>query len=79
MVSNLATGEPLWFGGDRKKETLDEFFQTQLSAFQRSAIRAPCVDMWEPFRHSLEQWVPSLANRVQFQPNGNHSFIEELI
>ena len=24
-------------------------------AFQRSAIRAACVDMWEPFRQSLEQ------------------------
>ena len=58
VVSNLETGEPLWFGRERKKETLDEFFQKQLSSFQRSAIRAACVDMWEPFRQSLEQWVP---------------------
>jgi transposase len=58
VVSNLETGEPLWFGRDRKKETLDEFFQTQLSAFQRSAIRAACVDMWEPFRQSIEQGAP---------------------
>jgi transposase len=58
VVSNLATGEPLWFGRERKKETLDEFFQEQLSSFRRSAIRAACVDMWEPFRQSLEQWVP---------------------
>src|SRR5882672_12615266 len=48
----------LWFGRERKKETLDEFFEKHLSAFQRSAIRAACVDMWEPFRQSLEQWVP---------------------
>jgi transposase len=58
VVSNLETGEPLWFGRERKKETLDEFFQKQLSAFQRSAIRAACVDMHEPYRLSLEQWVP---------------------
>jgi transposase len=58
VVSNLETGEPLWFGRERKKETLDEFLGQQLSAFQRSVIRAACVDMWEPFRHSLEQWVP---------------------
>jgi transposase len=58
VVSNLETGEPLWFGRERKKDTLDEFFQKQLSAFQRSAIRAACVDMWEPFRQSIEQWVP---------------------
>src|SRR5215468_6770451 len=27
VVSNLDTGEPLWFGQDRKQETLDEFFR----------------------------------------------------
>ena len=58
VVSNLETGEPLWFGREPKKQTLDEFFAKHLSAFQRSAIRAACVDMWEPFRQSLEQWVP---------------------
>src|SRR5882762_6040796 len=40
VVTNLETGEPLWFGRERKKETLDEFFEKHLSAFQRSAIRA---------------------------------------
>jgi transposase len=58
VVSNLETGEPLWFGRERKQETLDEFFEKQLSAFQRSAIRAACVDMHKPYRLSLEQWVP---------------------
>jgi transposase len=58
VVSNLETGEPLWFGRERKKETLDEFLGQQLSAFQRRVIRAACVDMWEPFRQSLQQWVP---------------------
>src|SRR5713226_4128546 len=58
VVSNLETGEPLWFGRERKKETLDEFLGQQLSAFQRRVIRAACVDMWEPFRQSLEQWIP---------------------
>ena len=58
VVSNLQTGEPLWMGPERKKETLDEFFSQQVSAFQRSAIRAACVDMWEPYRQSLKQWVP---------------------
>jgi len=58
VVTNLETGEPLWFGGERKKETLDEFFEKELSAFQRSAIGAACMDMWKPFRQSLEEWVP---------------------
>jgi transposase len=58
VVSNLETGEPLWFGGDRKKETLDEFFRTKLRSNQRKHIEACCVDMWEPFRFSIEQWAP---------------------
>jgi transposase len=58
VVTNLETGEPLWFGRERKQETRDEFFAKHLSGFQRSVIRAACVDMWEPFRQSLEQWVP---------------------
>lgn len=58
VVSNLETGEPLWFGQDRKQETLDEFFRTQLSAFQRKGIRAACVDMWEPFTASILKWAP---------------------
>jgi transposase len=58
VVCNLETGEPLWFGNTRKKETLDEFFRTQLKAQQRKRIEAACVDMWEPFRLSIEQWAP---------------------
>ena len=57
VVSNLETGEPLWFGQDRKQETLDEFFRTQLSAPQRERIEAACVDMWRPFTNSIAQWA----------------------
>ncbi len=58
VASNLKSREPLWFGGERKKETLDEFFRTQLSRKQRHGIEAACVDMWEPYRLSLAQWAP---------------------
>jgi transposase len=58
VVCNLETVEPLWFGRERKKETLDEFFRTELSSRQRKGIEAACVDMWQPFRLSLEQWAP---------------------
>ena len=59
VVSNLGSGEPLWFGRERKKETLDEFFQRELSAGQRMRITAACVDMWEPYRLSIEPWAPN--------------------
>jgi len=58
VVCNLETGEPLWFGSERKKETLDEFFRSQLVSRQRKRIEAACVDMWQPFRLSIEQWAP---------------------
>ena len=58
VVSNLESREPLWFGEERKKETLDEFFRTQLSPKQRERIEAACLDMWKPYRLSLEDWVP---------------------
>ena len=59
VVCNLETGEPLWFGRERKKETLDAFFREDVTVRQRRAIEAACVDMWEPFRLSIEQWVPN--------------------
>ena len=58
VVCDLQTAEPLWFGPERKKETLDEYFRTQLVSRQRKRIEAACVDMWEPFRLSIEQWAP---------------------
>ena len=58
VVSNLGSGEPAWFGRERKKETLDEFFQQELSAGRRMRITAACVDMWEPFTKSILKWAP---------------------
>ena len=61
VVSNLETGEPLWFGYERKQETIDEFFRSQLSPSQRKRIKAACVDMWPAFKSSIEQWAPQCA------------------
>jgi len=51
VVSNLETGEPLWFGRERKRETLDEFFRTQLRSSQRRNIAAA------PFSQ-INWWMP---------------------
>jgi transposase len=61
VVSNLETGEPLWFGLERTKETLDEFFRTQLSARQRQRIESACVDMWEPYSASIREWAKNCS------------------
>ena len=55
VTSNLETGEPLWFGRERKKETLDEFFRGQLRSSQRRGIEAAGVDMSEQFRLRNEE------------------------
>src|ERR1017187_6865832 len=34
VVCNLETAEPWWFGRERKKETLDEYFRTELTSRQ---------------------------------------------
>src|SRR5437667_12783131 len=48
VVSNLETGEPLWFGQDRKQETLDELLRSQLSETQRQRIAGGSGDMCSP-------------------------------
>jgi len=58
VVSDLETGEPLWVGRERKQETLDRFFAEALPPARRRAVRAVCVDMWEPFRLSLQEHLP---------------------
>ena len=64
VVSNLETGEPLWFGQDRKQETLDEFFRTQLNATQRERIAAACVDMWRAIHQQHRAVGPELPDRL---------------
>lgn len=58
VVSDLETREPLWMGRERKRETLDRFFAEALPPRRRRAVRAVCVDMWEPFIQSLRAHVP---------------------
>ena len=58
MMSNLESGRAVVVRPGTEEKTLDEFLGEQLSAFQRSVLCAACVDMWEPYRQSLEQWVP---------------------
>ena len=69
VVCNLETGEPLWFGKTRKKETLDEFFRDKLWPRQRKRIEAACVDMWEPFRVERRTMVAAVQDRIRQVPH----------
>ncbi len=68
VVSNLETGEPLWFGKERKEETLDEYFRRELNKRQRGQIEAACVDMWEPFTKSILEVVAGMQDRLRQIP-----------
>jgi transposase len=59
VVSNLETGSRCGSVESARKKPWTSSLSKHLSGFQRSVIRAACVDMWEPFRQSLEQWVPN--------------------
>lgn len=61
VVSDLEAGEPIWAGEDRKRETLDRFFAEFLPPRRRRAVRAVCVDMWEPFLQSIRKQLPRAA------------------
>jgi transposase len=58
VVSDLDRTEPIWAGLERKRETLDRFFAEALPPLRRRAVRAACVDMWEPFVQSLQAHLP---------------------
>lgn len=61
VVSDLEAGEPIWAGPERKKATLDGFFAEYLPPRRRRAVKAVCVDMWQPFLESLREHLPSAA------------------
>jgi transposase len=61
VVSDLDAGEPVWAGPERKKATLDRFFTEYLTPRRRRAVKAVCVDMWQPFLDSLREHLPNAA------------------
>jgi transposase len=58
VVTDLESGEPIWAGPDRKRETIDRFFRERLHGNRRRSVKAVCVDMWQPFTDSVKQNMP---------------------
>ena len=78
VVCNLETSEPLWFGRERTKQALDAFFQEDLTVRQRRGIEAACVDRWESFRLSIEQWAPNcrIVDKFHIMQHANDAIDE---
>jgi transposase len=52
VVSDLATGEPLWIGYGREQETLESWLAT-LTSEQKKAIELFAVDMFPAYRRAI--------------------------
>jgi transposase len=52
IVSNLATGEPVWIGNGRREQTLVSWLTT-LSPEQKASIELFAMDMHEPFASAV--------------------------
>lgn len=58
VVSDLERGRPIWVGGEgRTEEDFDLFFQA-LGAKKTGRIQLAAMDMWKPFRNSLNRNAP---------------------
>jgi transposase len=61
VVSDLERVRPIWFGGQgRREEDFDQFFAA-LGAKKTGRIQLAVMDMWRPFRNSLERNAPQAS------------------
>lgn len=65
IVCDIDAGTVEYVGDDRKKASLDAFYQS-LSPEQLNAIQAVSMDMWEPFVSSTKQHVPNATEKIVF-------------
>lgn len=65
LVSDLDRGTVEFVAFDRKKSSLDAYFQA-LTPKQLTGIEALAMDMWEPFVSSTQEHVPGAATKIVF-------------
>lgn len=59
IVYDLDKGCVVWVGRGKARETIDEFFTTHLSQFQRRNIRYASCDMSKTYIGAILQWCPN--------------------
>lgn len=65
LVCDLQRGTVEHIADDRKKMSLDSYFET-LSGKERAGIKAVATDMWEPYLLSIRQHLPDAESKVVF-------------
>ena len=61
VVSDLARGRPIWFGGEDRSEASMSQFYAWLGKKESSCIRLAVMDMWKPFRLATNAHAPQAA------------------
>ena len=65
LVSDIDRGTVEFIAFDRKKSSLDAFYQS-LSAQQLAGIEALAMDMWDPFISSTHEYVADAGSKIVF-------------
>jgi len=65
IVSDLKKPRVLYVAEDRKRESLDSFWES-LSSEQLRAVRAVAMDMWEPFIGAVCESIPGGEKKIVF-------------
>lgn len=59
LVYDLDESKVVWIGRGKGRESIDEFFNTQLSAHQKQQIQAACCDMSEAYVGAVTEHCPN--------------------
>lgn len=65
IVSDLDASAVLWVGEERKRATLDKFWET-LTSEQRAQVQAVAMDMWPAYLTSTTEHLPDGEDKVVF-------------
>lgn len=58
VVYDLKRGRVVWVGKGKARDTIDSFFNTQLSDYQKKQIKWACCDMSETFIGAIKEHCP---------------------
>ena len=59
VVYDLERSCVVWIGAGKVRDTIDRFFNEELSQYQRNQIESGCCDMSETYIGALEKWCPN--------------------
>ena len=59
LVYDLERARVVWIGHGKGRETIDEFFEGHLSAYQRAKIRWACCDMSQAYIGAIQAHCPN--------------------